>query len=226
MKLYGDPISTTCRPVMLLAAESGMDLKVEHIDLFTGAHMKPEYATVNPSRQVPVLDDDGFTLSESSAILKYLADKIGSPAYPKDLKARAKVNEMMDWINTNFYREWGYNLCYPQIFPHLKRSSDAVQAGTLEWGKEQSKRWLKILNDHWIGPNKKYLCGDQITIADYFAAGIVSLGEVIRVDFSAYPNVKRWLDTMKKLPSWPKVNEAFDGLVASVRTQPFVTIAA
>ena len=42
MKLYGDPISTTCRPVMLLAAESGIDLKVEHIDLFTGAHMKPD----------------------------------------------------------------------------------------------------------------------------------------------------------------------------------------
>jgi len=225
MKLYGDPISTTCRPVMLLAAESGMDLKVEHIDLFTGAHMKPEYATVNPSRQVPVLDDDGFTLSESSAILKYLADKIGSPAYPKDLKARAKVNEMMDWINTNFYREWGYNLCYPQIFPPYKRKSDEVQAGTLEWGKEQSKRWLRVLNGHWLGPDKKYLCGDQITIADYFAAGIVSLGDVIRVDFSAYPNVKRWLDTMKKLPSWPKVNEAFDGLVASVKSQPFVTIA-
>ena len=100
MKLYGDPISTTCRPVMLLAAESGADLKLEFVDLFSGAHMKPEYAAINPSRQVPLLDDDGFTLSESSAILKYLADKIGSPAYPKDLKKRAKVNEMMDWFNT------------------------------------------------------------------------------------------------------------------------------
>jgi hypothetical protein len=59
----------------------------------------------------PWLEDDDFHLTESSAILKYLADKIGSPAYPKDLKARAKVNEVMDWINTNFYRDWGYNCC-------------------------------------------------------------------------------------------------------------------
>jgi hypothetical protein len=48
---------------------------------------------------------------------------------------------------------------------------------------------------------------------------------VIGVDFSPYPNVTRWLDTMKKLSSWPKVNEAFDGLVASVKDQKFVTLA-
>jgi glutathione S-transferase len=174
---------------------------------------------------VPMIDDDGFRLTESSAILKYLADKIGSPAYPKDLKARAKVNEMMDWINTNFYREWAYNLCYPQLFPHLKRRSDEAQAATLEFGKEQSKKWLQILNDHWIGPKNQYLCGNQITIADYFGAALVTLGEIIRVDFSAYPNVKRWLDNMKKLPSWPKVNEAFYGLAEAVKQMPFVTLA-
>jgi len=157
--------------------------------------------------------------------LKYLADKIGSPAYPKDLKARAKVNEAMDWINTNFYRDFGYNLCYPQLFPHMKRRSEEAQAATLEFGRENAKRWLKLLNDHWLGPNKSYLCGNAITIADYFASGIVTLGEVIGVDFSPYPNVKRWLDTMKKLPSWPKVNEVFDGLVASVKGQKFVTLA-
>jgi glutathione S-transferase len=106
----------------------------------------------------------------------------------------------------------------------MKRRSEEAQAATLEWGKENSKRWLKVLNDYWLGPNKKYLCGDQITIADYFGVGLVTLGEVIRVDFSAYPNIKRWLDTMKKLPAWPKVNEVFYGLVASVKNQPFVTL--
>ena len=79
-----------------------------------------------------MLEDGDLRLTESSAILKYLADKIGSPAYPKDLKQRAKVNEVMDWINSNFYRDWGYNLCYPQLFPHLKRRSDEAQAATLE----------------------------------------------------------------------------------------------
>ncbi len=92
-------------------------------------------------------------------------------------------------------------------------------------GKEHSKRWLKVLNDHWIGPDKNYLCGDQVTIADYFGACLVSIGEIIKVDFSAYPNIRRWLDNVAKLPAWPKVNEAFNGLVAAVKDQPFVTIS-
>jgi glutathione S-transferase len=219
------PVSMTSRPVRLFLAEHKMAVDEEIVDLFTGAHLQPPYASINPNSLVPMLEDGDLKLTESSAILKYLADKIGSADYPKDLKQRAKVNEMMDWLNTNFYREWAYNLCYPQLFPHLKRRSDEAQAATLEHGKENAKRWLKVLNDHWIGPKNNYLCGNEITIADYFGACLVTLGEVVGVDFSPYPNVKRWLDAMKKLPSWPKVNEAFDGLVASVKGQKFVTLA-
>ena len=87
---------------------------------------------------------------------------------------------MMDWLNTNFYRDWAYNLAYPQLFPNQKRRSDEAQAATIEIGQQNAKRWLKILNDHWIGPKNQYLCGDQITIADYFGAALVTLGEVIR----------------------------------------------
>src|SRR5882672_1191500 len=224
MKLYMHPVSMTSRPVRLFMAEKGLKADEEVIDLMTGAHYQEPYASLNPNKLVPMLDDDGFKLTESSAILKYLAEKFDLPEYPKDLKQRAKVNEVMDWLNTNFYREWAYNLCYPQLFPHLKRRSDEAQAATLEFGKENAKRWLKILNDHWIGPKKTYLCGDQLTIADYFGAGIVTLGEVIGVDFSPYPNVQRWLATMRKLPSWDKVNEVFYGLVQSVKGQKFVTL--
>jgi glutathione S-transferase len=81
-----------------------------------------------------------------------------------------------------------------------------------------------VLNDYWLGPNKRYLCGNEITIADYFGACLVSIGDVIKADYSAYPNIKRWLDNMKKLPTWPKVNEAFDGLVAAVKAQQFETV--
>ena len=225
MKLYMHPVSMTCRPVRLFAADNKIAMDEEFVDLMTGAHTQPAYAAVNPNCLVPMLEDGDLKLTESSAILKYLADKIGSPAYPKDLKARAKVNEMMDWINTNFYRDWGYNLCYPQLFPNLKRRSDEAQAATLEFGKENAKRWFKILNDHWIGPKKTYLCGDQITIADYFGAGIVTLGEIIGVDYAPYPNVKRWLDTMKALPNWDRINEAFYSLRDAVKGQAFVTLA-
>jgi glutathione S-transferase len=224
MKLYMHPVSMTSRPVRLFIAESKIPVEEVLVDVMTGEHMKPPYAALNPNCLIPMLEDGDFRLTESSAILKYLADKCGSPAYPKDLKARAKVNEMMDWINSNFYRDWGYNLCYPQLFPHLKRRSDEAQAATIEVGQQNARRWLKILNDHWIGPNRQYLCGNEITIADYFGAGIVTLGEVIRCDFSAYPNIRRWLANMKKLTNWAPVNEAFYGLVEAVKAQPFHAI--
>ncbi len=220
MKLYYHPVSTTSRMIMLFAAEEGVDLDFQVVDLFTGEHMKDAYAAINPNRLVPVLEDGDFRLTESAAILRYLAEKVGSPAYPKDLQKRARVNERMDWLNSNLYRDLGYGLIYPQIFPHHNRG-DALQPGTLAWGREKTKGWLKILDENMIGPRNAYLCGDQVTIADYFGAPMITLGEVIGCDYAPYGNVTRWLGNMKALKSWSKVNETFYGLVNSVKDNVF-----
>ncbi len=221
MKLYMHPVSMTSRPVRLFIAEKKIPMDEQLVDLMVGEHHQEAYASKNPNRLVPMLEDGDFRLTESSAILKYLADKMDLPEYPKDLQQRAKVNEMMDWFNTNFYRDFGYGLAYPQIFPHHKRPTDAVQDATIAWAQERSKAWLSILNDHWIGPKQQYVCGDQITIADYMGIGLVTLGEIIRCDMSPYPNVQRWIGNMKKLPSWDKINEVFYGFAGSVKDQPF-----
>jgi len=224
MKLYYHPASTTSRIVQQFALDQGIDLDYQIVDLFTGEHLKPEFAKINPNCLVPVLEDGDFRLTESSAILKYLADKAGSPAYPKDLKARARVNEMMDWFNANFYKDFAYGLIYPQTFPHHKRPSEEIQSGTLDWGKQKTLAWLKILDESLIGPNKAYLCGDKITLADYMGAEMISLGELIRCGYSAYPNIGRWLRNMKALKSWAKVHEAIDGFAASLKDKSFVAI--
>ena len=224
MKLYMHPVSTAARPVRLLLAENAIDCDEELVDLTTGAHHREPYVSLNPNRLLPMLDDDGFRLTESSAILKYLADKYDLPSYPKDLKKRARVNEIMDWLNTQLYRDFGYGLVYPQLFPHHKRRSDEAHAGAVEWGQAGARKWLQVLNDHWIGPKNQYLCGDEITIADYFGSGIVSIGELVGCDFAAYPNIQRWLGNMKKLKAWNPVNEVFDGFAASTKGKEFVRV--
>jgi glutathione S-transferase len=224
MKLYMHPISTAARPVRLMIAESGIHCDEEIVDLTTGAHHKEPYASLNPTRLVPMLEDDDFRLTESSTILKYLADKYNLPSYPKDLKKRARVNEVMDWLNTQFYRDFGYGLVYPQLFPHHKRRSDEAHAGTVEWGQAGAKKWLQVLNDHWIGPRNQYLCGDELTIADYFGSGLVSLGEAVGCDFAAYPNIQRWLANMKKLKSWNSINDVFNGFAAGNKGREFVRV--
>jgi glutathione S-transferase len=215
----------TSRPVRLLIAENGIDVEEVLVDLMTGEHHQESYAALNPNKLVPLLIDGDLRLTESSAILKYLADKNELPSYPKDLKQRAKINELMDWFNTNFYRDWAYNMAYPQIFPTHKRSSDDVQQATIAWGTERSKGWLTVLDKHWIGPKNQWVTGSaQITIADYFGACLVTLGEVLRCDFSPYPNVQRWLGNVKQLKSWGKVNEALYGLAGAVKDMPFITV--
>ena len=223
MKLYYHPASTTSRIVQLFALDQGIDLDYELVDLFTGAHMTPEFAKINPSQLVPVLEDGDFRLTESAAIIRYLADKAGSAAYPKDLKLRARVNEMMDWFNSNSYKDFAYGLIYPQAFPSHKRPGDDVQAGTLAWGKQKTEGWLKILDQQLLG-NKKFLCGDSITLADYMGAEMIALGGLIGCQYSAYPNVDRWLGSMRGLKPWAKVHEAIDGFAASIKGQAFVAI--
>jgi glutathione S-transferase len=223
MKLHFHPASTASRPCVLFLEESKIPYEPVIVDLMTGAHKKEPYIKLNPSGLVPALEDGDFVLTESSAILKYIADKFDSPAYPKDLKKRARVNEIMDWVNTQHYREWGYHLVYPQVFEHHRREPDAAQKATVEWGKQKSEAWLEILDKNVLG-TKKYLCGEEITIADYFAAEILSAGDLIGVSLKRYPNVDRWMGTMRALPSWKKVNEAHEGFAASLKDKKFVTI--
>jgi glutathione S-transferase len=219
------PVSTVCRPIRLFCAENSLALEEETVDLMTGAHHQERYAALNPNRQVPLLVDGDLNLTEGSAILKYIAEKYRLPSYPADIKKRAKINEAMDWLNTGFYRDFGYNLVYPQLFPHHKRRSDEAHAGTLAWGQESSKKWLQLLNDHWIGPENSYLCGNEITIADYFGAGLVTIGDLIGCEFAAYPNVQRWLANMKKLQHWDKINAVFSGFAAGNKDKEFVRTA-
>lgn len=224
MKLYYHPISTTSRPVMLFAAESGIPLEMQVVDLLSGEHVQGPYAALNPNKLLPTLEDGDFVLTENSAILKYLADKFDSPAYPKDLKKRARVNERMDWTSTQLCSDLVYGVVYPQIFERHKRRSDEAQAATLERGKERAQRWLTVLDQSVLGPGSNYLCGDTITLADYHAASYVQLAEVIGSDLTAYPNVRHWLGRMKALKSWPSVYQVIDGFAASLKGKAMVPV--
>jgi glutathione S-transferase len=209
MKLYYHPASTTCRPIMLLAAAEKLDIDYHVIDLFAGENYQPAFTAINPNQAVPFLEDGDFHLAESSTILKYLADRQRSPAYPSDLRERARVNERMDWFNTGLYRDLGYGFVYPQVIESYRYLNDEVQSATLANARENVKKWLMILDEHLIGPKNAYVCGARLTIADFLGACMITLGEVIRLDDSAYPNTMRWLANMKAIPYWDDINDAF-----------------
>ncbi|MBI3992515.1 MAG: glutathione S-transferase family protein [Candidatus Lambdaproteobacteria bacterium] len=224
MKLHMHKVSTTCRPILQFVAENKLDVEMVVVDLMTGEHLKEPFTRLNPNKLVPVLEDGDFILTESSTILKYLAEKFGSPAYPKDLKQRAKVNEVMDWFNTTFYREYGYHMVYPQVYPHHVRQPETANTVTVDWGKGQAGFLLDVLDKHWLGPRRNFVAGDKMTIADFFGAGLLTCGDLIGVNYKHYPNTSRWLSRMQALPSWGAVNDVHNGFAESLKAKQFVTI--
>lgn len=209
MKLYYHPASTTCRPIMLLDAVQELNIEYQLVDLFAGANLQADFLKINPNGAVPLLEDGDFRLAESSAILKYLAEKSNAPSYPTEARARARVNERMDWFNTGLYRDLGYGLIYPQVIDSYRKGDEAAHRAHLAWSRAKAKHWLEILDEHIIGPTNRFVCGNELTLADLMGACYVTLGDVIRLNYSAYPNLLRWLGNVKTLPYWARVNEPF-----------------
>lgn len=221
MKLYCDPVSTTSRPVMLFIAETGLPVELVHVDLMNGEAASPAFLAVNPNGCVPFLVDGDFALGESSAILKYLADVADSPAYPADLKARARVNAAMDWFYTNFYQAFVLMAVYPN-FGIPRGLGAAVAQGLAAYGEEHAHRWLQVLDRDMLGSGR-YVCGDAITLADYVGSAFVTLGEAVDFDISAYPNIRAWVARMKARPCWDAVHAGFYGVLSALRSQARVT---
>lgn len=156
------------------------------------------------------------------AILQYLATTHALPVYPQAPRERARVDERLAWFNSQFYRDFGYGLIYPQILPHHRRRSDEANEGAVAWGLTGTRRWLAVLDQHVLSGSNLFVCGPQVTIADYFGAAVYSLGEMIGFDDSAYPNIRAWMRRMKGLRNWARVNEVFDGAVARNAGRGFV----
>jgi glutathione S-transferase len=224
MKFYTFPASTVARPVAMFLADHNITVEAVVIDLMKGEQYKPEFLALNPNHAVPVLVDGDLTLCESSSILKYLADKVTSPTYPKDLKARARVNEAMDWFNTGFYQFFGYDLCYEQLLDHYKLQNADARAKVIERGRALAESKLEVLNNNMLGDGRAYICGSEMTLADYLGSGILSVGEITGCGFAKWPNVQAWLKRMKARQHWQASNGAIYGWAEAVKSQDFVTV--
>ena len=217
MKLYCDPISTTSRPVLMFVADQGLDVEIVKVDLLTGGTMDHEYLALNPNGIVPFLVDGDFKLGESAAILKYLAIKAQSTAYPEGLQAQTKVDEALSWFSTQFHECFCVMVCYPNIGVPKGASPELLQA-MMAYGREKAPRWLEVL-DGCMLKDQPYVCGDRITIADYLGLSFVLLGKLADYDFRPYPNVQAWIARMQQRPSYLPTYAAFDMLAAFARGQ-------
>jgi len=215
MKLYCDPISTTARPVLMFIAEHGLEVELAHVDLMSNGQQDPGYLAVNPNGIVPFLVDGDLELGESAAILKYLARKVGSAAYPSELVAQAKVDEAVSWFSTQFHEYFCLFVCYPNMGVPHGAPPELLQAMTA-FGRDHAPRWLKVLDGHMLA-GRPYVAGDEISIADYLGLSLVLLGGIAAYDFSPYPNIEAWIARLQARPSYAPTFATFNGALAAFR---------
>lgn len=225
MDLYVDPVATTSRAVLALCRHENMPVTVHKLSLMKGEHHEPPLSELNPNRLVPVLVDGDFVLTESSAILRYLARVHRSPTYPGESKHAARVDELIAWFESNFYKDFGHQYIYPQLMPHHRRP-DGANGVTVEWGRTRSQAWLQVLDAHLLGRCGPFLLGPTPSIADFHGASILSLGELVRCSLEPYANVRRWYLAVTGLESWQAVNADFQGFARSLQGQDFVGLEA
>ncbi|XP_025832350.1 glutathione S-transferase 1-1 [Agrilus planipennis] len=167
-----------------------VDYKLVNVDFIKGEHMTEEYAKMNPQKEIPVLDDDGFYLSESNAILQYVAEKFGKDdrLYPKELKQRAIINHRLCFNLSTYYRNISEYVMAPIFFAYERTPL----------GLKKIHIALDVLNTYLERLGTKYAAGEYVTIADFQLITATMCLEAINIDFSQYQLVKKWYNTFKK----------------------------
>jgi glutathione S-transferase len=191
MKLYDFAFSPNCRKVRALAYELGIQLEFVAVDLPKGGQRTPAFLAINPNGRVPVLVDGDLVLWESTAILGYLAGKVGSALVPTAPRAQAEVDRWLSWQLAHLgpaMSKVAFERIVKKVTGQGAPDEAAIVAGTAEFAK------LTAILDHALA-GREYLAG-ALSIADFALASHFSLAPTAGLDLGPYANVNAWLSRM------------------------------
>src|SRR6185295_3062325 len=150
MKLHVAPPSPRAVKVLAVARHLELDFELCPVDLLNSAHLRPEFAALNPNKKMPVLEDDGFVLWESNAITQYLAAKgPASRLLPSDPAARADVSRWQFWESAHWDPACA-TLIFERLLKKLFGQGDPNPA-EVEKGEEAVRRFGGVLNTSLAG---------------------------------------------------------------------------
>ncbi|MGZ3457084.1 MAG: glutathione S-transferase family protein [Archangium sp.] len=196
MKLYEHPFSSAAFKVRAVIHELGLPVTLVTLDMAKGEHKSPEHLARNPNGKVPTLEDDGFHVWESNAILCYLAaKKPESGLLPADPKGMAQVQQWLQWQATTFGPSTGEVMSETVYAKMFGRAKDEAKYAA---GLEKVRRDLGVLEKTLAG--KEYLCG-KLTLADFSLVSSLMLRGAMGVDLEAFPHVKAWVARMESRES-------------------------
>jgi glutathione S-transferase len=184
LRLHDYTASGNCYKVRLLLAQLGLEYERVPVDIFGGDTLTDEYARLNPLRQTPVLEpEDGEPISESNAILLYLAE--GTGFLPDDRGERARVYSWLFLEQADVIQGIA-GLRFRVITERIRPDGREAQ-----WRRSVGDAALRLLDDR-LGTSD-YLAGSSYSIADISLFAYVHVAHEAGFELGEYPNVKEWI---------------------------------
>jgi len=199
LKIYGADLSAPANKVRFAANAMGLEYEYEQVNIREGQNKTEEYLKMHPAGKIPVINDDGFVLFESSAICRYLARKHHSELYPTDIKEMAEVDQWLDFVAIHVNGALGRVLFNRVFFQFAKVEKDER---SLEDGLKFLNRFLPVIENQL--KTNRYLAGDKITLADIGLLAALDPVEVAQVDLKDYPAMTKWRNEMKSQDFYTK----------------------
>ncbi len=186
------------RRVLALAKHLGIDAEFVEVNLMAGGLKAPDFAALNPNKKAPLLVDGDQVLWESSAIMAYLCNKVGSDMWPKNAAEQVEVLRWLSWNDCHWSPAVG-----PFYFEHVVKSTFGLGPPDRELLTSSTPNLLKfarVLDDHLAG--KSYAACGRLTIADFQLASMATYWRESEMPFEAYTNIVRWIEGLMRIPAW------------------------
>lgn len=192
IKLYRHPKSGHCHRVELMLAFLGLPYETIDLDMASGEHKQPEYRKISPFGLVPAIEDAGYALSDSNAILIYLVQQYaqGSDWMPQAPKEAAEVQRWLTVAADNIYS----GPCAARLVTVFRARLDHEAA------IKKAHALFKIMEAHLTG--RSWLATDKITIADVACYSYIAHAPEGGVDLEPYPTIRAWLDRIEAQPNF------------------------
>jgi glutathione S-transferase len=195
LRIWGRLSSVNVQKVVWCAEELGLRYQRIEAGGKFGVNDTPEYLAMNPNGLVPVIEDDGFVLYESNAIVRYLAALHGDAGlWPSDPRARADTDRWMEWQSTSFTPAM-----WAAFWQLIRTAPERQDAAAIETSRDKSEKCAWILDRHLA--RNRYLTGETFTAGDIVVGCAAHRWLNLPIRREARPHLERWYAELRSRPA-------------------------
>lgn len=204
LQIYGSPLSSPTNKVRYTASYLNIPSEFHMINLGAGEQRKPEFLKINPLGRVPAIDDAGFTLGESNAIIRYLSATQKSAIYPQDLQQRAITDQWIDFASQHIMLALG-KIMFNTFF--YKFASIEKDERSLQDGRHFIGNYLPLVEQQLA--KNAYITGKELTLADITLLAALDACELCQIDLSEYPAIHAWRKKLMSAAFYQSIHESY-----------------